>query len=123
MSRDEWVRELFRCVDAMDGDGWVKFLAPDACFRFGNAPVVKGNGAIRDAVLAFFASISNLRHDLAETWHLPDAVICRGDVTYTRLDGSTLSVPFANVLKLDGSLIRDYLIYVDASELYATSSC
>ena len=120
MSRDEWVRALFRCVDAGDGDGWLEFLTPDACFRFGNAPAVKGSGAIRDAVSAFFASISGLHHDLADTWHLPDAVICRGDVTYTRLDGSTLTVPFVNVLKLDGSLIRDYLIYVDGSELYAT---
>ena len=46
-------------------------------------------------------------------------MICRGEVTYTRLDGSTLSVPFVNVLKLEGSLIRDYLIYADTSELYS----
>ena len=122
MSRDEWVRALFRCVDARDGDGWLEFLAPDACFRFGNAPAVKGSDAIRDAVSAFFASISGLRHELAETWHLPDAVLCRGDVTYTRLDGSTLTVPFANVLRLDSDLIREYLVYVDASELYAPSA-
>lgn len=118
MKRDEWVRKLFRCVDARDSDGWLRFLAPDACFRFGNAPVVAGRDAIYEAVSTFFASISALRHDLVETWDLPDAVICRGEVTYTRLDGSTLIIPFVNVLKLEDNLIDDYLIYADVSELY-----
>lgn len=121
MDREQWIHDLFRCVDARDSDGWVEFLAPDACFRFGNAPSVEGKSAIREAVSTFFASISGLRHDLAEIWYHPDSVICRGEVTYTRLDGSTLAVPFVNVLKLDGTLIRDYLVYADTSELYNQS--
>lgn len=118
MNYDEWIRALFRCVDAKDGGGWLEFLAPDACFRFGNAPAVEGREAIREAVTAFFESISELRHDVLESWCHPDAVICRGDVTYTRLDGSSLTVPFANVLRLRGDRIRDYLVYADTSELY-----
>lgn len=114
-----WVRDLLRCVDAKDSDGWLEFLAPDACFRFGNGAVVEGKSAIREAVTGFFTSISSLRHELAETWSHPDSVICRGEITYTRLDGSTLTIPFVNVLKLDGSLIDDYLIYADTSELYS----
>jgi ketosteroid isomerase-like protein len=119
MDRDSWIRDLFRCVDAKDSDGWIEFLAPDARFRFGNAAVVEGRTAIHEAITAFFASISELRHDLVDVWHHPDTVICRGEVIYTRLDGSTLSIPFVNVLKLDGGLIRDYLVYVDASELHS----
>lgn len=119
MNRDMWVRDLLRCVDAKDSDGWLEFLAPDACFRFGNGAVVEGKSAIREAVTGFFTSISSLRHELAETWSHPDSVICRGEVTYTKLDGSTLTIPFVNVLKLDGSLIDDYLIYADTSELYS----
>ncbi len=119
MNRDEWTRDLFRCVDAKDSDGWLEFLTQDARFRFGNGPVVEGKDAIGESVCAFFASISALRHELADVWNHPDAVICRGDVTYTRLDGSTLSVPFVNVLNVEGDLIHDYFIYADASELYA----
>jgi hypothetical protein len=122
MDRDEWIRGLFRCLDAKDSDGWLNFLAPDVCFRFGNMAVVEGRSAIEGAVSAFFASISDLRHDLVETWKLPDTVICRGDVTYTRLDGSTLTVPFINVLKLEADLICDYLIYADISELHSPST-
>jgi hypothetical protein len=119
MNRDGWIRDLLRCLDAKDSEGWLAFLAPDARFRFGNASTVQGKSAIREAVTAFFASISEMRHNLVEVWDHPNAIICRGEVTYTRLDGSTLTIPFLNVLKLEGSLIHDYLVYVDASELHS----
>jgi hypothetical protein len=41
-------------------------------------------------------------------------------VTYTRLDGSTLTVPFANVFVLKGAEIQSYRIYIDNSPLFAT---
>jgi hypothetical protein len=41
-----------------------------------------------------------------------------GDVTYTRHDGSALEAKFANVFKMEGDLIKEYNIYVDASDLY-----
>jgi ketosteroid isomerase-like protein len=122
VNRDAWLRDLFHCVDAKDSDGWLEFLTPDACFRFGNAEIIQGKSAIRPAIIAFFAGILQLRHHLTEMWDHPDTVICRGEVTYTRLDGSTLTIPFANILKMEGELIRDYLIYADASELYSPSS-
>ena len=119
MNRDQWARDLFHCVDAKDTDGWLEFLAPDARFRFGNGPLVEGKGAIREAVGAFFASISALRHELLDLWNYPDAVICRGEVIYTRLDGSTLGIPFVTVMKVEAELIHDYFIYADTSDLYA----
>jgi hypothetical protein len=50
---------------------------------------------------------------------LPDAAICIGVVTYTRHDGSTLQVPFANVMKLRPGGIHDYRIFTDNSALFA----
>ena len=41
-----------------------------------------------------------------------------GNVTYTRLDGSTLSVDFSNTFRLNGNKIKDYLIFIDNSDLY-----
>ena len=49
-------------------------------------------------------------------------VICQGTVTYTSIDGSTLCVPFVDVLTMRGKLISNYLIYIDTSELYAPCS-
>ena len=115
---DNWARSLFGRIDAKDPDGWLEYLSDDARFCFGNAPPLVGKDAIGDGVSAFFSSLSAIRHNIAEVWKSSDAVICRGEVTYTRLNGSTLTVPFANVFKLqpDG-LVREYLIYADTSEL------
>ena len=44
-------------------------------------------------------------------------MICHGTVTYTRHDSSQLKVPFTNILKMDDKLIKEYLIYVDVSQL------
>ena len=41
-----------------------------------------------------------------------------GFVTYTRTDSSTLTVPFCNVLNLVGDQIKEYLIFIDNSQLF-----
>lgn len=114
----EWVRRLFDRLDAKDTDGWLEFLSHDAQFCFGNAPPLVGKSEIGSGVNAFFSSLTSIDHEIAESWKLSDAVICRGRVTYTRLDGSTLTIPFANVFKLDDNgLVYEYLIYADTSDL------
>lgn len=115
---EQWVRRLVDRVDARDTSGWLEYLSEDARFRFGNAPPVVGRRAIREAVEAFFSGLSAIEHDIIEVWMSPGAVIFRGKAGYTRADGSTLTIPFANFLKLDEhGLIREYLIYADTSGL------
>ena len=119
MDTPGWVTTLFHALDTFDAKAFAGFLTDNAVFVFGNAAPVKGRSTIQEAVATFFTSIQAIRHDLLETWTLPETVICRGVVTYTRHSGSQLSVPFANVFKLQNGLIQDYLIYVDNSQLYA----
>lgn len=118
MDTPAWVTTVFQALDTFDTQTFVSFLTDDAVFVFGNAEPVKGKPTIQSVVAGFFSSIRAIRHDLLETWTLPETVICRGVVTYTRHDGSQLSVPFANVFKLRNDLIQDYLIYVNNSQLY-----
>lgn len=92
-------------------------LHPEAVFQFGNSPPVQGREAIRETVSGFFASIAAVKHQLADAWQPPGAFICHGSVTYTRHDGSSLTVPFANVLALEGGKALDYRIYADISAL------
>jgi hypothetical protein len=119
VTESAWTTELFRSIDAKDTRRFVGFLTEDGQFRFGNAPPALGRQAIASLLDGFFASIKSLSHDVAKTWTVPDHVICEGTVTYTRHDGSTLSVPFVDVFVMQGKLIKDYLIYIDASQLYA----
>lgn len=118
----DWIDPLFCSVDESDVDTFLSFLTDEACFRFANAPTLKGKPAIRDMLEGFFASLKGLSHQLTDTWQQGDAVICHGIVTYKRHDDTTLTVPFANIFRLKGDLIDEYLIYVDASELYTGSA-
>lgn len=118
MNKNTLTDGLFTAVDGMDAEAFASFLADDVVFRFANADPVQGKEATREVVAGFFAAIKALHHDIDRVWEQDDAVICEGMVTYTRHDSTTLEVPFVIVLILAGGLIGEYLIYVDASELF-----
>ena len=111
--------DLFAAIDAMDPDRFAAFLAPDCTFRFGNLPPVEGRAAVREYVAGFFGPIGAIRHELVDRVEAGGRIATRGFVTYPRKDGSTLRVPFANVFGLDGGRVRDYLIFIDNSALFA----
>lgn len=120
MTAPSFIEPLFRTIDRMDSEAFAAFLAEDGVFRFGNGPAAKGREAASEAVGAFFASISGLRHRILGTWVHPDAIFCQGEVTYTRHDGSAITLPFVNVLRMDGNeKIKEYLVYADITPLFA----
>lgn len=112
---------LFAAIDAQDAAGFAAHLTEDAEFRFANAPVVTGRAAIADAVAGFFSSIKRLSHEVQMVYQGEDWATIRGVVTYTRHNGSTLTLPFANFFELRAGLVRDYRIYGDFSALYASA--
>ncbi len=119
MTCSEKVRSLFECIDRKDADGFAGYLAEDAVFRFGNAEPVAGRDAVREMVAGFFQSIAALSHNVEQSWEVDGHLIAHGQVTYTRHDGTTLTVPFADLLATRDGLISEYLIFADVSELYA----
>ena len=114
-----WVKRLFSSVDNMDTEAFLDFLEDDALFRFGSEQAVTGKEAIRETIEGFFASIKGLRHEILEIWFEAGAVICQGEVTYTRSDDSDITIPFVNILRMGGNRIREYLIYIDIKPLYS----
>ena len=119
MNHSNWTPALFASIDAKDTDRFLSYLSDDATFRFANQPAAIGHRAIGEAVDGFFAAIGASRHEVSTVWTPGDAVICQRQVTYTRHDGSVLSVPFINVFDMAGALIRHYSIYIDASALFS----
>jgi ketosteroid isomerase-like protein len=111
--------KLFVSIDAMDTEGFLSFIAPDAEFRFGSTPPVRGHDAIRAAVEGFFSSFAALSHELQRLVADGDSVVCEGEVTYTRHDGSKVALPFCNVFETEDGLISLYRIYIDVAPLYA----
>lgn len=118
MADSNSLEALMLAVDRKDSAAFVTFLTEDASFIFANNPAVTGREAIRVAVQVFFDSIKCLSHQVANRWTPEGVVICTGTVTYTRRDDSTLTVPFANVLKLSQAAISQYQIFVDISDLF-----
>ena len=113
------IHGLFQAIDNFDTEHLVSSLTDDAVFRFGNVPPVMGKDNIRPFLNGFFQSIKGIHHDNIEVWEAENARIMNGRVTYTRHDGSKLSVFFSNTFKLEDDKIKEYLIFVDTSALYS----
>jgi len=111
--------KLFASIDAMDTESFLGFIHKDATFRFGSSPAVTGHVAIKAAVESFFASFAALKHDLQRLVADGNTVVCEGEVTYTRHDGSAITLPFANVFETDNGLISLYRVYIDTGPLFA----
>jgi len=110
---------IFAAIDRKDTAAFVGFLTDDAVFRFGSAPPVTGREAIFAAVDAFFDTIAGLTHTINRSLVEGSTRICEGEVTYTRLDGTQITLPFVDVFDYAGEQIRHYKIYMDISPLYA----
>jgi hypothetical protein len=105
---------MFSDIDRLDTDAWARYLAPDVTMRFGNGDLVHGREASRDAVAGFFATISGVRHEVVEQWTQAAATIVESNVTYTRKDGTAVTVPCVTIYRTNtDDLISDYRVYID----------
>jgi limonene-1,2-epoxide hydrolase len=118
-NRAEWLSGLFSAIDSKDTSLFLAYLSDDATFRFGSAPAVMGQETIGAAVEGFFQTIDGSSHKLLITLAESSTLVCEGEVTYKRLDGNSLTLPFANVFEMAGERISVYKIYIDIAPLYA----
>ncbi len=118
-ARHRLLDDLFESIDEKNTDRFLYFLTDDAIFRFGSGPEVRGQSEIRNAVEDFFSTIAGCKHTLHKIFADDGTLVCEGDVTYTRQDGSEITLPFANVLEFAGDHISHYKIYADSAPLYA----
>lgn len=110
---------MFAAIDSKDATAFAGYLTEDAVFRFGSAPAVSGREAIRAAVEGFFGTIAGCSHDVQRTIRAGATLVCEGEVTYYRQNGTEITLPFTDVLEYEGELISHYKIYIDVGPLYA----
>jgi ketosteroid isomerase-like protein len=118
-TRPEWLAKLFDAIDAKDAPWFASFISEDGEFIYGSQPPVKGREAIEAYIEQFLDSVESLSHRVSRCWSTPGAVICQGAVTYTRLDGSRVTLPFLNVFDLEAGRIGRYQVFVDPGPLFA----
>lgn len=116
----EWRQGFFRDVDTKDIRRLAPWLSEDVEMRFGNQPALHGKRAVVEALSGFFETISAMSHRLKDVVIEGQSVASEALVTYTRPDGSTLTLPVCSVVRVtsDG-LLASLRIYIDISELYA----
>jgi ketosteroid isomerase-like protein len=111
--------ELFADIDSMVPDRFAAHLAEDVTMRFGSADPVHCRDAVRDAWAGFCESLDGVRHSLVDQWRSDHGNVVEAQVTYTRKDGSEVTVPVATIYRERDGLIADYRIFIDLAPLFA----
>ena len=119
MTGKELANIVFSRVDAMDAQGFASHLTADSKFVFGNWPAAEGPEAAAQAVGEFFNGIDGIEHDIQDVWECDDTVCVRLAVTYHRKDGTSVTLPCANIWERQGDKISDYQIYMDVNPVFA----
>ena len=117
MSLQDWYAGLFAAIDAMDANAFADYMTEDGIFRYGSNPPAEGKPAVRDAVAGFFSTLNGLSHELLGTWEADDVRFIQGIVTYELTDGRSVLVHFLNLFRMEGDLVREYLVYTDPSPM------
>ncbi len=118
MELKSFVSEVYNSIDQADAVKFASFITPAGLFRFANTPAVVGNREIEEYVDGFFKSLKGISHSSLESWEAQDTIFVNGNVRYIRHNGTALEAPFSCTWKMKDQLINEYLIFIDASELY-----
>ena len=111
--------DLFKDIDSMEPEAFTRHLSDDVRFTFGNSETVVGRDNVRDVWAGFCDGIAGVQHDVIEQFEPGPATIVESTVTYTRKDGSTISLPVVTIYRGEGELIADYRIFMDVAPLFA----
>ncbi len=119
MNTIDWLTKIASAIDAKDSDNFASYFTEDGIFRFGNSEPEHGKQNVRNYVAEFFKMIDKSEHKVINFWEKDGSVVWQGEVIYTRLDEKKVNVNFTNILYLNGDLIKEYLIYIDNTPLFA----
>lgn len=114
-----YASEVYEAVDSKDERQLARFLSENCTFVYANSDPVIGRANIAEVSRNFMALIAGIKHHLLEVWTVDDVIVSRLDVTYTRKDGSTLTVPAATIWRVSNGQINEYRIYIDVAALFA----
>ena len=114
----EFVSKVYEAIDSMDEQGFATCLTENCTFVYANSDPVIGRANAAAASQNFLKLLAGIKHRLVNVWAFEDVIVSQISVTYTRKDGSTLTIPVVTIWKLRDMLIDEYRIYVDSSPLF-----
>lgn len=119
-SHDDWAGAFFRDADRLDLPLLMSWFGPDIDLRLANVPPIAGRDAVETTFAEFWSGIKGMRHVREQLVVDGDTAFQGSQVTYTRPDGSAVTMPVASHLRRDAGGTLDRLwIYIDLGPLYA----
>jgi ketosteroid isomerase-like protein len=119
----DWSAAFFADVDKKDINALAAWFGEDITARFGSNPPIAGRAAVTEAFRGFYDSIAGMRHSRDQVFVDGNSICSAATVTYTRHDGSEVSMPAATILHREPSGKLDRLfIYIDINPLYAPAA-
>lgn len=115
------VVRLFARGEAMDSQGFATFFTDNPMYQFGNGEPCLNKAAIIDSVTAFFGMVDALYHDIRNIWEEGDTVFVEMDVTYWRKDGTSITLPCADIFRFAGDKVQELRIFMDANPMFNRS--
>jgi hypothetical protein len=111
---------LFEDIDSMEPDAFARHLSDDVTMRFGNAEPLHGRAACRDAWAQFCETVDGVSHDMVNQWEVGSTTIAEANVTYTRKDGTEVTVPVLTIYETNADdEIDSYRIFIDLAPVFA----
>lgn len=114
----QFASKVYEAIDSMDEQAFANCLTENCTFVFANTEPVNGRANAAAASRNFLNLLGGIKHRLLNAWTFDDIVASQVSVTYTRKDGSTLTIEAASIWKLKGLLIDECRVYADASALF-----
>jgi ketosteroid isomerase-like protein len=115
----DYASEVYEAIDSKDEQRLARFLTENCTFVYANNDPVIGRANVAEASRKFMALIAGIKHQLVDVWAFDNVIVSRLEVTYTRHDGSILTVPAVTIWRMRARQIDDYRIYVDVAPLFA----
>jgi ketosteroid isomerase-like protein len=112
-------RTLLAAVDRRDWTAFGEALTDDVTFRYGSQPPVTGKAAVLAAAEGAVAPFEAVAHTLERVWRDGNDDVVAGQVAYTLPGGETIRLEFLNRFRLVDGRIQQYLIFIDASPVFA----
>ena len=110
--------QLFTDIDSMEPERFSQHLADDVTMRFGNADPIHGRAAVQQAWADFCAGLAGVSHERLRSWESDAGTVAEANVTYTKPDGSTVTVPVVTLYTEGDGGIDDYRIFIDLAPLF-----
>lgn len=111
----DWITAYYEAADSLAIDRLLELHTDDTRLAFGNYPVVEGQDGVRAALSDFWSTIKAMSHQVTGAWSLHDGRVGIAEllVTYTRHDGSQVTIKACTTLRRRDGLVSEIRIHGD----------